>query len=218
MVELIQTGVIHFAASSASVAASRVKDTWTWYIIRAAGFTAAGLLFLLMLSGIGQVTGLTYRFMEPLKAWVLHKTLAIALCVVIAVHVLFLLIDAYLPFSLVQILVPFASTYNNGTSLFSFGLGSIAVALGVLAMYGVAIVVATSLGWIDSKKRLWRNTHYTSYFIIIAVFIHALGTGSDLKYGLFREVWLAAGFVIVLAVVSRLWRTRVVKTLEKNKE
>jgi len=214
MVELTQAGAMHFAVSTVSVATSRARESWTWYVIRAAGFTAAGLLFLLMLSGIGQVTGLIYRIMEPLKAWVLHKALAIALCVAIAIHVLFLLIDTYLPFSFTQIFVPFASMYNNGTSLLSFKLSAIAVALGVLAMYGVAIVVASSLGWIDSKKRLWRNTHYISYFVIIAVFIHALGTGADLKYGLFREVWVAAGFVLILAVVMRLWRTRLTKKSE----
>lgn len=208
MVGLVQHTVPYFGSGELSAAASRVQVSWTWYVIRAAGFTAAGLLFLLMLSGIGQVTGLTYRFIEPIKAWALHKAMAIALCVAVAVHVLFLLIDHYLPFSLTQIVVPFASHYTNGTTLFSFGLGAVAVALGVLAMYGIILVVASSLGWIDTKKHLWRTMHYISYFIVVAVFIHALGTGSDLKYGLFREAWIAAGFVLVLGIVSRLWRTR----------
>jgi len=46
-----------------------------------------GLLILLMLSGIGQVTGLTYKIVEPVKAWVIHKALALALCGAIVVHV-----------------------------------------------------------------------------------------------------------------------------------
>jgi len=216
MVELIQSSIVHLATTDVSAASTRIKESWTWYLIRAAGFTAAGLLILLMLSGIGQVTGLTYRFIEPLKAWVIHKALAIALCIAIAIHVLFLLVDAYLPFTLTQVLVPFVSRYSNGSSLFSFKLGFIAVALGVFAMYGVALVVATSLGWIDSKKRLWRKTHYVSYFIIIAVFIHALGTGSDLKYGLFREAWIAVSLILVVAVASRLWRARVVKRIDNH--
>ena len=53
------------ATSTVHVVVQRVSASWPWYIIRGAGFVAAGLLILLMLSGIGQVTGITYRFIEP---------------------------------------------------------------------------------------------------------------------------------------------------------
>ncbi|HEY8998779.1 MAG TPA: hypothetical protein VIM53_00490 [Candidatus Saccharimonadales bacterium] len=203
--------VLHFASATAA----RISESWTWYVIRAAGFVAAGLLILLMLSGIGQVTGLLYKFIDPIKAWAIHKALAFALCGAIVVHVGFLLIDQYLPFSLVQVLVPFASHYSNHTTLLGLSLSGIAVALGVLAMYGVAIVVLSSLGWIDTKKGVWRKLHYLNYFIILAVFVHALGTGSDLKYGLFRSAWTFVGFILLLAVVSRLWRAG---TLRRKKQ
>lgn len=184
----------------------RISASWTWYIIRAAGFAAAGLLILLMLSGIGQVTGLLYRFIEPIKAWALHKALALALCGAIFIHVFFLLIDHYLPFSLVQVLVPFASYYSNHTSLFGVPLSGIAVALGVLATYGVTIVMLSSLGWIDTRKSAWRKLHYANYFIVVAVFVHALGVGSDLKYGLFRSAWIFIFSILMLGILVRLWR------------
>ncbi|HSX15301.1 MAG TPA: hypothetical protein VLF40_00775 [Candidatus Saccharimonadales bacterium] len=195
-----------FASSEAQIAAARAAASWQWYVIRASGFTAAGLLFALMVSGIGQVTGLMYRFLEPIKAWALHKALAIALCGAIAVHALLLLFDHFVRFSPVQVLVPFVSRYSNHTALFGFGLGGIAVALGILAAYGVAIVVLSSLGWIETKKGAWRLLHYTSYFVMVAVFVHALGVGSDLKYGTFRIIWIAIGAVLLLAIISRLWR------------
>jgi len=195
-----------FASSEVKIAASRVAISWTWYVIRAAGFVAAGLLFLLMVSGIGQVTGLIYKLIEPVKAWALHKALALALCAAIAVHGTFLLFDHFVSFSALQVLVPFASHYSNGTTLLGLGLSGIAVALGILAMYGVVVVVLSSLGWIETKKGVWRALHYTSYFVMLAVFVHALGVGSDLKYGTFRAAWIAVGVVLLLAVVSRLWR------------
>lgn len=198
--------VTGFASSEVRIAASRVGSSWTWYIIRGAGFTAAGLLILLMFSGIGQVTGITYRFIEPVKAWAVHRALALALCGAIAVHVIFLLVDHFLPFSLVQVLVPFASKYSNGTALLGVSLSGIAVALGILAMYTVVVIVLSSLGWINTRKGVWRKLHYLSYFVILAVFVHALGAGSDLKYGLFRAVWILIGVILVLAVASRLWR------------
>jgi sulfoxide reductase heme-binding subunit YedZ len=206
MVAVAHSIYTSFASSQLQIAASRVSTSWPWYVIRAAGFTAAGLLFALMISGIGQVTGLTYKFLEPVKAWAVHKALAFALCGAIAIHGIFLLFDHFVSFSVVQILVPFASHYTNGTSLFGVALASIGVALGILAMYGVAVIVASSLGWIDTKQGTWRKLHYLSYFVVLAVFVHALGVGSDLKYGLFREAWMAVAALLVVAIASRLWR------------
>ena len=194
------------ASSTSQLVVHRVGTSWAWYIIRGAGFAAAALLILLMISGIGQVTGWTYRFMEPVRAWVVHKTLALALCAAIAIHVLFLLFDHFVSFSIPQVLVPFLSHYTNGTKLLGIGLGSLAVSLGILSMYGVAVIVLSSLGWIDSKKRTWRWLHYLSYFVMLFVFIHALSVGSDLKYGTFRAAWIFVMFIVLLAVIGRLLR------------
>lgn len=199
------------ATSAASAITQRVGTSWEWYIIRAAGFTAAGLLILLMLSGIGQVTGLTYRFIEPIKAWTIHKAMALALCASIIVHVGFLLIDHFVTFSPLQVLIPFLSHYNNSTRLLGLPLGGIAVALGILAMYGVAIIVLSSLQWIDTKKRTWRWLHYISYVVMMAVFFHALYVGSDLKYGGFRAAWIFAGAVVSIGIIMRLLRAGTLK-------
>ncbi len=206
-----------FATGVVQVAASRAASSWPWYVVRAAGFVAAGLLVLLILSGIGQVTGLTYKFIEPIKAWALHKAMALALCGAIAVHVSFLLVDRYLPFTIAQVSIPFVSQYSNHTTLLGLGLGGVALALGILAGYGVIIVVLSSLGWIDTKQKAWRQLHYVNYFVVAAVFVHALGVGSDLKYGLFRQAWEALGVVILLAVLSRLWHAGTIrKKLERE--
>jgi len=203
---LIATPHSIIAVSTFHIVAHRVAVSWPWYVIRAAGFVAAGLLFMLMLSGIGHVTGLTYKFIEPIKAWAIHKALAIALCVSIAVHGGFLLIDHFVPFSLTQILVPFASHYNNGTKLWGLPLGGIAVTLGILATYGVIIVVLSSLGWIDTKRKAWRKLHYISYAVAFFVFLHALYIGTDLRYGVFRKIWIGLGIVVLIGILSRLLR------------
>jgi predicted ferric reductase len=194
------------ASGEIGAAASRVGNNWTWYIIRGAGLASAGLMILLMISGIAQVTGLMYRLVEPIKAWLIHKTLGISLLVTVAVHIFFLLFDHFMPFNLAQILIPFVSHYSNGSTILSVGLGGIAVALGILAMYGIVVIVASSLGWIDSHKGLWQKLHYVSYFVLFAVLIHALGTGSDLKYGTFRAGWLALSVVLAGLLGYRLWR------------
>ena len=199
--------------SIVSIADHRIVTTWPWYVVRGAGFVAAGLIVLLMLSGIGQVTGLTYRIVEPVKAWAIHKALAYALLAAIAIHVIFLLIDKFLPFSLIQVLVPFASTYTNKTSVFGLSLGLIGVAAGILAMYGIVIIVASSLKWIDTRKKTWRLLHYLGYVVAALVFLHALVVGTDVRYGIFRLGWLFLGLIVLVGVVMRLWRA---KTLVKD--
>lgn len=175
---------------------------------------AAGLLILLMLSGIGQVTGLTYRVLEPVKAWAVHRAMALALCATIVLHVGSLLIDKFVPFSLLQVLVPLASQYTNGSKLLGVSFGGWAVGLGILAMYAVAIIVASSLGWIDTHKRTWRWLHYLSYFVILAVFLHGMSVGSDLRYGTFRTIWVGLFVIVLIGVISRLAR---VGTLRKRR-
>ena len=193
-----------FAVSTVQIASQRVANTWPWYVVRGAGFAAAGLLVLLMISGIGQVTGLTYRFIEPIKAWAVHRALAIALCFAIATHVIFLLFDHFVKFSLVQVLVPFASHYKRSANV---PLGSLWVACGIVAAYLVAIVVASSLGWINSRKGAWRKLHYLNYVIVVLVFFHALYAGSDLAYGMFRAAWIFVGVLLIISILTRLMRT-----------
>lgn len=200
-----------FAASTVQIAAGRVAASWEWYVIRASGFVAAGLLILLMISGIGHVTGFTYRFLPPLKAWAVHKAMAYALLISIAVHGLFVLLDKYVPFSFFQIFIPFLNHYNNGTSLGGLALGSLAVSFGILAMYGIVLVVLTSLGMLDKKPSVWRRYHLVSYLVVLLVFLHGLYIGTDLKYGTFRGLWIGAGAILLMAVISRLARTGIIK-------
>lgn len=199
------------ASTALQLTTSRIGSSWAWYFIRGAGFAALFLMFLLMISGIGHITGLTYKYIEPIKAWAIHKAIAFGLVFAILVHVIFLLFDHYVSFSLPQIFVPFLNKYTNGTSLFGVNFGMFVVAFGIISMYLVFLIVLTSLGWIDTKKKLWKWVHYSSYIAAIMVFIHALGTGTDLKYGIFRIFMIFLLAVLVVATVMRLYRTGSIK-------
>jgi len=89
-------------------------------------------------------------------------------------------------------------------------MGSLFVALGVLAFYGLILVVITSLLWIEKKPFLWKIIHLLSYLVMVFVFIHALYLGTDLASGLWRWVWIASGVIVAAAVVARLWRAKTI--------
>jgi predicted ferric reductase len=185
----------------------RASSTWPWYLTRASGITAAVLLVVIMLSGMGFITGHTFAFLEPINAWATHRAMGIALGVSVGVHMISLLFDHFLPFSVSQILIPFASKYKP----VNFGhvhLGSLYVAFGVLAFYLLITVVITSLLLIDKKTKLWKLVHLMSYLVILFVFVHAVKIGTDLSHGLFKYIWIGAGMVIVAMLLVRLRRTK----------
>lgn len=184
---------------------AHLMNSWPWYITRGSGLVAAAALFILMLSGIGQVTGATYRFLEPLTAWATHRALGIVFGISVVLHVVPLLIDRFQPFSIAQVLVPWLSTFKPVT-IWGLHLGSLYVALGVLALYGTIAVVVTSLVWIDKKPKIWKWIHVLAYAVMAMVFVHALFIGTDTGSGWLRWVWIGGGVVLVAGLVHRAWR------------
>ena len=184
---------------------SRAKASWPWYITRAAGFVAAFALVILILSGVGLITGYTFRILEPLTAWATHKAIAMVFGVAVIVHITALLFDKYVPFTIATALVPFASNYRNVT-IAGHHLGSLYVALGIFALYILLAIIISSLLWIDKKPYAWKAIHFLAYLVMIFVFFHALYLGTDLAHGLFRILWIIFGVAVAVAVVYRLSR------------
>ena len=227
LLTLVQSDQLAYAASSESTRSSnitvqdlqgpsvthelvhRAGTSWPWYLARASGMVAAVSLILLMLSGIGQITGKTYRVLEPLTAWATHRALGLTFGVAVVMHMSSLLFDTFVPFSVLQILVPWLSSYRP-VHIFGVPVGSLYVALGVLAFYGVAAVVITSLVWVEKKPYTWKLFHLLSYMIVVFVYVHAFYLGTDLSHGMFKVLWLISGLVLGVAILLRLWRARTI--------
>jgi len=191
----------------------RLAASWPWYISRASGLVAVALLVLLALSGIGQFTGITYRIMEPLASWSLHRALAIAFGVSIIIHGGSLLFDTYQPFNVFQLFIPFLSKYQPVT-IAGVHLGSLYVAFGIIASYFGAILIFTSLYWINTKQKIWHYLHYLSYPLVVLALIHGLYVGTDLRHGTLRSLWWLSCGLLIVAGVLRLIR---VGTIHKSR-
>lgn len=178
----------------------KLASSWPWYISRASGIVAAVLLLLLALSGIGQVTGFTYRFMEPLMSWSVHRAIAIAFGVCVCFHGISLLFDKFVPYNIFQIIIPFTSPDGGIKN------GSLYTAYGILAAYLGAILIFTSLYWMNKKQKTWRLLHYLSYILVALVFLHGLYLGTDIHHGFLRVLWWIAGIILITGILSRLLR------------
>lgn len=186
---------------------ARAENSWPWYVTRASGLVAVFLLFVLMLSGIGLITGHTFGFLEPLTAWASHRALGIACFVAILVHMFALLFDHFISFNFLSILVPFASDLKPVT-IFGVNFGSLYVSLGILAFYLMIAVVLTSLFWIDKKVVIWKFVHYASYAVMAMVFVHASFLGTDLNHGIIMWIWFIGAAALIWAIGVRLQRAK----------
>jgi hypothetical protein len=188
---------------------NRTISSWPWYVVRGSGLVAAVSLIILLLSGVGFITGQTFKFLEPITAWASHRALGIVFGISILIHMAGLLLDHFVPFNLINVLIPWSSSYKP-VIIFGVNLGSLYVSLGVMAFYMVVLITIYSLLWIDKKPYSWKLTHLLSYVVFVFVFIHALYLGTDLAGGLLRLVWIAMGIIVSIAIIIRLRRARTI--------
>lgn len=186
---------------------ARTKTSWPWYLTRTSGLIAAVSLFILIFSGIGLVTGYTFRFLEPLTAWATHRALGIIFAISLLIHGTSLLFDKYVPFSISQVLFPFLSNYKV-VSIWGHRIGSLYVALGIIAGYLLLALVLSTYFWIDKKPKNWKMVHFLAYLIVIFVFIHGLYVGTDLSHGTLRTLWIIMGGLIGISIIYRFTKVR----------
>jgi len=112
---------------------------------------------------------------NPRPAWLfdLHRFLGGLALIFTAVHVGAVLLDTYVHFSLVNVLVPFTGTWHP-----------VAVAWGIVAMYLLLAVEMTSLLRKHISKRLWCRVHFGSFALFAFSTVHGLTAGTDRSSGL----------------------------------
>ena len=162
-----------------------------WYVARSGGIVAWALLAASVLWGLALSTKVTNG--KPKPNWILdlHRFLGGLALVFTGVHVGSLIVDSYVHFGLVEVLVPFTGTWHPA-----------AVAWGVIGLYLLLAVELTSLARKRISKRLWRATHYASFPLFFLTTVHALSAGTDRKTSaLLLMVAVAVAMVTVLAFV-----------------
>jgi predicted ferric reductase len=139
-----------------------------WYVARAGGLVAYGLLAASVLWGLAVSTRLLGRWPAPGWTLDLHRYLGGLALTFTGIHLAALLLDSYIQFHLLDLLIPFASTWRPG-----------AVAWGVVALYLLIAVQATSLARRRLPHRLWRRIHLAAFPLLVASTGHLLTAGSD---------------------------------------
>jgi methionine sulfoxide reductase heme-binding subunit len=165
--------------------------TTIWYAQRSAGIVAYLLLSASVVLGVSMSA--QWKLAWPRFAMEqIHRFVSILTGVFIAMHGLALLLDQVVPFSFLQVLVPFTSSYRP----FAVGLGVASAEL--LAAVGITNALRTQIPY-----RLWRRVHYLTIVVWLGTTGHVLLTGTDR-----REAWFLALVAIAVASVALAFAAR----------
>lgn len=140
----------------------------TWYITRAAGLTAYLLLWVSTAWGLAVPSRIFDGMLHGTYTFDFHQFISLLSIAFLALHIGVLLVDTYAPFSLVQILVPFLSTYRPGW-----------VGVGVLSLYIILLVTVTFYLRDKIGSKAFRTIHVFSLLGFLGAAVHGLMAGTD---------------------------------------
>lgn len=168
-----------------------------WYLTRALAIAAYITLVLTVI--LGMLRTIARRSREQLT-WVvddLHAFFAAIAGILVLGHLVTLYLDPFLPFALKNLLLPLPDQPYR----------TLAVNLGVFAVYALVALLVSS--W--ARRRLaygfWRAIHYLSFAAVILVSLHGWLAGSDAgetwMHALYGGVSAALGFLVLYRIVVR---------------
>jgi sulfoxide reductase heme-binding subunit YedZ len=163
-----------------------------WYAARAAGIAAYVALTLVIALGLALAGKAQKRAWPRFAVEDVHRFGGLLVGWLVAVHVLTIAIDSYLPFSVGQLIVPFASRYRPLWTGLGVAAAELLVALALTNRYRPRL-----------SHRFWRRAHYLNFAVWFAATLHGLGAGTDRS-----APWLAVlyGVCVALVVALLLWR------------
>lgn len=164
-----------------------------WYVARAGGLIAYLLLWLATLWGVLMSSKMVKGKIDAALVYGMHEFLPMLALVFAGLHAAVLMGDAYIGFSLVDLLVPFAASYRPQWT----GLGSLALYL------SIALIASFYLKNLVSRK-LWRAFHYTTYLAFSLAMVHGIMAGTDTSSPVVRWMYIVSGATLLFVTLYRI--------------
>lgn len=164
-----------------------------WYITRAAGLAAYVLLWLSTAWGLVVSSKIADPILQRGSSFDFHQILSLMSIAFIVLHIVVLMFDQYMPYTLAQILVPFTSAYRP-----------VWVGVGVIALYLTVLVSITFYirRWIGQKA--FRTIHYLSLIAFIGSAVHGLFSGTDSPLWTVQAMYIFTSLSVVFLTVYRI--------------
>jgi sulfoxide reductase heme-binding subunit YedZ len=169
-------------------------DPTLWYITRAAGATAYALLVAVTALGIS----LGFRGFEGIvrgwRIYDLHQVLTLVMLGFTSLHLATLFLDPFKPFTILQLVWPLAETYRP-----------LRTALGVLALYLLLLVTASTYLRRALGNRMWFLLHLLSYAAFILTTLHGIFGGTDTTTPWMLGVYTGSSALVLLLTLGRIY-------------
>lgn len=164
-----------------------------WWAGRATGLLAYLALWLSALFGVlvsGRGAG---GLLDRAVALQLHTRWSVAALVATTLHVLLIVADRHSGVSPLAAIVPLASDKLRGP-----------IALGTLALWGMATIGVTTALFKHLPRWLWRATHAAAFGTFVLALIHSVSAGSETTLSLVRGIYAGTTAIFVGAVIQRV--------------
>jgi predicted ferric reductase len=168
------------------IIAAANASTWAWYFSRATGIVALVLLTAVIVLGVLGPMRVSTELWPRFAIRTVHRDVSLLALVVIAVHVVTIVADAYVKVPLSAAILPWGSSFDP----FWTGLGALSFDL-------LIALVVTSLLRNRVGFRTWRLVHWSAYACWPLAVAHGIATGTDSNAG-----WALALTVICIALVA----------------
>ncbi|MFN8380378.1 MAG: hypothetical protein U0V02_00470 [Anaerolineales bacterium] len=165
-----------------------------WYLTRAAGLMGYFLIWLSTAWGLVVSSKILDPIMDRGFTYDFHEYLSWLGLAFIATHVIVLMADKYLPYTIWQVLLPFLSPYRP-----------LWVGIGVIAFYLSILVTAAFYLKKHIGMELFRKIHYLSLVAYFGATLHGLYAGTDsvlpIANLLYKGTFLITLFLVMYWVV-----------------
>lgn len=161
-----------------------------WYLARASGFVAYGLLWFSMVMGLLMTGKLARLWPGGPTAIDLHQHVSLLGLGFGLFHGLILLGDRYIGYTLTQILLPFASTHQT----MAVGIGQVSFSLMLLVT--LSFYARRFIG-----RKVWKLLHMLSFAAFLMALAHGISSGTDTGTIWAQLIyWVSGGSVLFLTI------------------
>ncbi|MGH7762988.1 MAG: hypothetical protein ACREOM_01060 [Candidatus Dormibacteraceae bacterium] len=170
-------------------------DQFFWVMARVAGLSSYASLAIALVTGIALRSAVLDWLGTNRAIRSLHEYTTVLWIPLAGLHLVSLLLDATARIGLLDLVVPFHSTY-----------GMLGIGLGALSLDVLVVVTVSALLRRRMNRSVWEWLHRLSYAAFGLIFVHAVLTGTDFSDPLVSAItWAAAAALVALGLSRALW-------------
>jgi DMSO/TMAO reductase YedYZ heme-binding membrane subunit len=166
---------------------------FSWVSARGAGIAAYSLLAAATMWGLLLSSKALAGRISTKNLTFVHEALSIGGLVATIIHVVALLTDQYVGFTLTDVLVPGSTSWRP-----------LAVAFGIIAFYGMILTSSTFYMRRRIGQSTWRAIHFLTYGVFTAALLHGIQAGTDSHGVLAVGLYGGTGMVVLALTAIRV--------------